>query len=488
MKTTVPNFFKNLFLLTLAVSIALLSSAQSGSGGGPSANTTPAPELVFQNAVLKSGNVNQEGAIYRFANITSGVDAEIKLSKFSRPDIVMKSIDNSTLGWGKAFQPEFGLAGLVPAFQNWYIDFEMTFYEAGTTKKVSLSRADFTALDIDGDGYSISEYANFVNPTITTYSSSTSLAGQPVQFSGGTSLIDFTCALDNVLQKIVNCGTCNGTGAKNNTECSACEGSGKVYKTCKHPFDVTEAVQGPVVNYNNIDTSATQVMVTYSYTNKSTVKFRYGAKSSAYAVNGSGIRLNSLWAKSFQLAPWTVLPINFSSFSVTYDKGDAMLNWQAPLSGQLQHFQVQRSTDGKVFTEVAKVTPKNTTAYAFKDNSVTSSTGVVYYRIVSVDYTNEKQNSVTKMIHLTGNESQSLSLSAYPNPAVSDVRITLPNTWQGKTVTLQVLSANGAASKLLRVTSASQTESVSLTELTKGLYVVKATCGSESAQQRIIKN
>lgn len=42
----------------------------------------------------------------------------------------MSTIDNSVLGWMKAFQPEFGLPGLVAPNQNWYIDFEMTFYEA----------------------------------------------------------------------------------------------------------------------------------------------------------------------------------------------------------------------------------------------------------------------------------------------------------------------------------------------------------------------
>lgn len=34
------------------------------------------PELVFRNPVLKSGTANQQGAIYRFSDITTGVDAK----------------------------------------------------------------------------------------------------------------------------------------------------------------------------------------------------------------------------------------------------------------------------------------------------------------------------------------------------------------------------------------------------------------------------
>ncbi|MBL0305986.1 MAG: hypothetical protein IPQ25_08090 [Chitinophagaceae bacterium] len=56
------------------------------------------PELVFTNPVLVSGTALKQGAVYRFSNVTTGVDATVKLKKFSRNDIVMPTVDNSVFG------------------------------------------------------------------------------------------------------------------------------------------------------------------------------------------------------------------------------------------------------------------------------------------------------------------------------------------------------------------------------------------------------
>jgi hypothetical protein len=79
-------------------------------------------------------------------------------------------------------------------------------------------------------------------------------------------------------------------------------------------------------------------------------------------------------------------------------------------------------------------------------------------------------------------------LLTYPNPVVNDVRITLPNAWQGKPVMLQLYNSTGVIAKTIQLGSASQTELMQLNGLSKGMYVVKAICGEESAQQRIVKN
>lgn len=56
------------FIVSLLINIAAFS--QSG------------PELIFQNPVLVNGTANQQGAVYRFSNVTAGVDAEVKLKNF----------------------------------------------------------------------------------------------------------------------------------------------------------------------------------------------------------------------------------------------------------------------------------------------------------------------------------------------------------------------------------------------------------------------
>ena len=451
-----------------------------------STSTAPAPELSFINPVLKSGNANKEGAVYRFSNITPGVDAEIKIKKFSRSDIVMKNFDNGTLGWNKAFQPEFGLPGLVAPFQNWYVDFEMTFYEAGKTKKKKVEKADFTALDVDGDGYSIAEYAMFTNPSSVAYSTVSSLSSTPAGSLGSL----LPCPLCLTSSALIQCNLCQGVGHDDNdVDCGTCTGNGVIHSGCSHPFEgiIGNVLQGPVQNYNNIDTAGTAVMATYQFQNVDRVTFRYGAKSGAYASNGSGIRLNSMWSKSFALTPMVPLPVNFAGFAVLLEKGDASITWKSVNGEEVSHFVVQRSNDGKHFSDIATVLPDGTTAYTYSDKAVTSATGVVYYRVVSVDFTKEQQYTDVKQIRLTKNDLQSLAIATYPNPVVNDLKISLPNTWQGKPVMLQLYTANGTIAKSIQLGSASQTEAMSIAGLTKGLYIVKAICGDESAQQRVIK-
>lgn len=487
MKQAVPNHLSKLFLLSVAALLSLAVTAQ-----------TAAPELVFKNPVLVSGTANQEGAVYRFSNVATGVDAELTLEKFSRTDIVMQDVDLPTAGHNKALQPQFGLSGMVAPYQEWYVDFRLNFYIAGTTTKQNLTQAVFTALDIDGDGNSISEYVRFNNADSIQYAANTALqdSGETVPvFANSVNLKTlYTCQLCAMAGELKNCKDCKGkgyttSGGSGVQQCATCAGSGFVYKDCGHAYAVMLQAKGPVQNYTNIDTSATQVMVTYTFDNIDQVSFRYGASSGAASSNGSGIRLNSLWAKEFNLAPLLfTLPVNFTGFAVTYSEGDATLAWQAR-GENLNHFVVQRSTDGKSFTDIATVFAITASSnYTYKDKAIGSSTGVVYYRIMSADQTKETHLSTVKMIRLTNSGLAALTLATFPNPAVSEIRLTLPESWQGKAVSLQLYAADGSVAKSVRLGSAGQTEVVGLSSLPKGFYLAKASCGNEMAQQRIVKN
>lgn len=449
-----------------------------------------APELIFQNPVLKSGKANSEKAVYRFFNVTSGVDAEITMKKFSSKKIVMQSFDLAGMGWGKAFQPQFGLPGNVAPFQNWYIDFELKFFKAGTNSSTTLPRVDLTALDIDGDGVSISEYAIFQNPSNVIYSNISYLTNQSAGNQGQT----FTCPIDSISSALIpdpHCGGDGKMGLWNLTVCTNCNGTGLLFSACKHPFDGTNGttLQGPVETFYNIDTASTQVMATYQYTDVNTINFRYGATSGS-KVSNAGIRLNSVWFRDFNLAPPTVLPVRLTNFSAVLDKKDVKLSWTG-MEENFSHYVVQRSTDGKNYSDVAVVFTNNGAAesnYVYKDANVSSSTNALFYRLEMVDKEQEGGKfSGTRIVRL-GKEAEALQITTYPNPAADQVKITLPSAWQGKPVMLQLFTINGTIIQSMQIGNASQTESIQLGQTSKGFYLVKATCGNQAAQQRIVKN
>jgi len=500
MKKTVH--FKNFqiaLLLIATVITSLTSLAQSGNGGGNgSGSSAAAPELVFKNPALTSGTANKEGAIYRFSNVGAqngqSVDAEIKLKKFSRNDIVMNNVDLASLGWDKAFQPQFGLPGLVQPNQNWYIDFEMTFYKAGTNQKQKMQKVDLTALDVDGDGLSISEYVTYSNPSSVSYSTVSYLNSNPAGAVGQL----FTCSADNIASPLFGCTNCGGdgmTGSGNNTdECQNCDGSGLLHDQCDHAFQgvVGTSVSGPVENFMNIDTNSTQVMVTYQYLQVDKIRFRYGAKSGAVASNGAGIRLNSTWFRQFSLAPAVILPVRMTDFNAIYKGTDVTLNWTTDMEENFSHFVVQRSNDGKNYTDIATVFPAGgngvRTQYAYKDRNVSSASGMNFYRVLCVDKTKESTFSAVRIVRLAKDNAASLALSTYPNPVKDQLRVTLPASFQGKKVTLELYNANGVILEAIQLGAASQTEVLNIGNQSNGFYLVKATCEDQVAQQRVIKN
>ena len=183
-----------------------------------------------------------------------------------------------------------------------------------------------------------------------------------------------------------------------------------------------------------------------------------------------------------------VFPVKFTLFTVTLKNNDAVLNWNAAQDEALSHYVIQRSTDGTTYTDIATVFASASMNYAYTDKNVNTSTSSVYYRIVGVDKTKATAASTVKMIRLTKAEAASIAIAAFPNPVVNDLRITLPAAWQGKAVTFEVYNTAGTLAKATQASNASQIENITVSNLTKGFYMIKAICGGETAAQRIVKN
>lgn len=499
-------FIKGLMFLAILL-FSIKASTQSGSGGGSGSgsSTQVIPELIFQNPVLVSGVAGQDGAIYKFSNVSTGIDAKVKIRKRSSSAVTLTNIDVSDKGWTKAFQPQLGIAGNVPANQNWWMEFEMSFFKTGTNDKKKMQKFFVTALDVDGDNVSIREYVQMEGISKVSYCPITYLTESPVTLI--TSLLPtsaVTCGECGKTSPLVTCSNCNGSGMNGTSDCSNCKGSGKLHDDCDHAWQSNSSpltgynalgqkkmVQGPVMNFFNIDTAGTQVMSTYEYADKDVIRFTIGGQSGT-VISNAGERLNSLWFKEFSLAPPPmILPVKLSSFNAQLDRKNVTLSWTSAIEENFSHYVLERSTDGKNFSEVAVVFAYgNTTSasdYRFKDVNVSSASNVIYYRLRMVEMSKEASYSEVRVIRL-GKEEAEAKLTTYPNPVADQLRVTFPNAWQGKEVMVQLLNANGASVQTIRINSASQTENIRMSGYARGLYVVKAVCGEQMLQERVIKN
>jgi hypothetical protein len=295
------------------------------------------------------------------------------------------------------------------------------------------------------------------------------------------------------------CLGCLGDGMSglfNDNECGLCDGSGKIHTLCLHPYQggTGSTVNGPINNFLNIDTSATQVMATYQFLKKDKINFRYGGKSGNLSSNGSGVRLNSTWFRKFSLAPvMSTLPAKMESFTAIHlnNSSKVDLKWITSSEINVSHYVVEKSFDGKTYNEAGLVFAYGNSSekmtYTFTDNINTDNDKVIYYRLRTVDLDGKLDYSLTRIIKNSTQNETIASILTYPNPVTNELRVTIPNNWQGKSVSYEIFNAGGISHQKTVASSGSQTETLNVSTLAPGMYLVKASCGAETAQQKIIK-
>ncbi|QJX45895.1 T9SS type A sorting domain-containing protein [Hymenobacter taeanensis] len=116
------------------------------------------------------------------------------------------------------------------------------------------------------------------------------------------------------------------------------------------------------------------------------------------------------------------LPVTLASFTASRQSQNVYVKWATATEKNNAYFEVQRSSDSKVFTSIGKVQGNGTTsmgaAYSFTDRSPLAATA--YYRLRQVD--TDGTESYSSVVAVAGTDK--IEASFYPNPTNSQV--TLP--------------------------------------------------------------
>lgn len=415
---------------------------------GISATISNAQELQFKNPALIIGSpaAGTDGATYRFPLVSTGVDALVKINGRSSSLVQLVNIDFTSSGFDKAFQPQVSYNnGTVSGTKNWWMEFQVTFVQTGTIIPATVANFDLTALDIDGDDNSLREYVSLYNQTSYTLESN--------------SVIGVSNVLETVLSVLTTVG---------------------------------KQFTGSQVDYPGIVTTATEVMTTNKYVNKNTFRIRTGG-TNVTGTSNKAERNYSLWFKSFTYnAPVvTTLPVKMYSFNANLNTNKVDLKWVTASEINVSHFIVEKSTDGVNFSDAGLVfaygNATDKTTYTLADNVAANQTGVIYYRLRSVDVDGKSELSETRIIRLGNKTENNVSIVTYPNPVSNEIRITIPATWQNKKVVYELFNANGTAAKRIVNANSSQTETINVSNLAPGFYIVKASFNGQTAQQKIVK-
>jgi hypothetical protein len=429
------------FLNNVAEKLKMMAAVLVLVAGSITANAQS--ELVFTNPSLSSGQAGKDGATYRFPSVTSGVDALIKITGRSSQLVKLETIDLTDMGHNKAFQPQVTYNdGATNGSADWWMEFQVTFVAAGTSTSIDVSSFKVTALDIDGNGDRLNEYVSFYRQKSSTLESN--------------SLLSISTLLDIITNLLL---------------------PGKKFS-------------GPVTNYADIDTSATRVMVTNQYENASTFILRTGAR--ATGSTSAADRMYSFWFKGFTYSQPSVvfLPATLINWNATYNNGSVALGWTTTMEKNVSHFTIERSTDGIEYTDAGMIITEGNSDikknYSFTDKLPASASGNIYYRLKAVDLDGRTKTSDIRVVRI-GKQGDAVKMLVYPNPATTDVRITVPQSWQNKTVTYELLNTSGQVMQSMNRQHANQTEIISLSKVPMGMYIMRVSNGTETGSQAIVK-
>lgn len=439
MKTTLQTLEKLLrkgaFALSAGLLISSLGFAQSGSGGG---------KLTFRNPELVSGQAGKDNAIYKFGNIGDNLDARVRIKGRSSSLVYLKNMDLKTSGFDKAWQPEVGYNNnRINSAGEWWMDFEVTFVERNTTIAQKVDEFNLSAIDIDGNGDRIREYVSFYDLKSYTVERNSILS------------------ISNLLGQLLS-GLTGVVGKR---------------------FD------GPTVNFANIDTSGTTVMVTSNYKNVQSFVVRAGAVASA--ANSATERMYSFYYQSFSYTQpsSSTLPVKLQSFDTKLNNSKVEIDWTTAEEVNFSHFIIERSTNGNEYKEIAvqfSSEKKSANNYAYTDAVNANASGLLYYRLKMVDQDGTFKYSNVRIVKLNV-KSGTVSIATYPNPVTNELRITIPANWQNKQVSYELISVNGTIVKQQINQHASQTETLAVSGINPGNYVVRLRAGGESVAQMIVK-
>jgi hypothetical protein len=144
-------------------------------------------------------------------------------------------------------------------------------------------------------------------------------------------------------------------------------------------------------------------------------------------------------------------------------------------------FAIERSTDGRTFTQIGTVNGKGKpSAYSFTDAQAV--TGINMYRVQMQEATGS--NSYSAIVSATVNKGGAFGMNAYPNPVTDKVTVTLSEE-AGANATIEVLDYTG---KVLSTQPVSGSNTVvDMNNLPSGIYILKYMDGSNRQTLKINK-
>lgn len=139
---------------------------------------------------------------------------------------------------------------------------------------------------------------------------------------------------------------------------------------------------------------------------------------------GKAIGINQFNQLSIIGGTGVVLPVTFTAINAYAQGADIAINWTVASETDIAHYEVERATDGRLFTTIATQTANNVGAqmHTYKSVDTQPVAGANYYRVKAVGKNGEI--SYTNIVNVSLAGDKKYSMQVFPNP-VSNQKFTL---------------------------------------------------------------
>lgn len=169
----------------------------------------------------------------------------------------------------------------------------------------------------------------------------------------------------------------------------------------------------------------------------------------------------------------TLLAVTVTDFSAAKQGNDALLKWHTGTEQDNAGFNVQHSTDGVKWETIAFVNGagNSTTAKDYSYVHANLSKGIHYYRLDQVDINQHHSLSAVRKINMGGD----YTVQVYPNPVKEKLFIVTDNA--AVNGDLEIFNISGQ--KLISQKNKGGSNTVNVTNLAKGVYILRLTNNHE---------
>jgi hypothetical protein len=150
----------------------------------------------------------------------------------------------------------------------------------------------------------------------------------------------------------------------------------------------------------------------------------YNCNTTPTSVEASGFLNGNPIVCQIPLAPEANLPIKIKSFTAQAQSDNSvLLRWVSVFEANSSKFVIQKSLDGRSFSDVGEVKAAGNSAstlnYTFNDRQLLN--GGAYYRLKLMDL--DGTVDYTKIVYINNGDVMFTNLSVFPNPFRSEVQL-----------------------------------------------------------------